>query len=136
MYYSSMSYKQKKYLKINFNEVGKVNFKYLSPNSFNGDGIEIYEYEMTYNDMVKIQKRSNWHVLQTDINQKIDVSYIKQDKEFKFPNSGFYILYDKQNNSYTTIEEYFNYSSYRAFNYILAILDFQNNVFVYFEEDT
>ena len=42
----------------------------------------------------------------------------------------------KQNNNYTTIEEYFNYSPYRTFNYILAILDFQNNVFVYFEEDT
>ena len=105
-YYSSVSYMQKKYLNINSNEVGKVNFKYLSPNSFNGDGISI------------------------------DISYTGQDKNFKFPNSGFYILYDKQNDNYTTSEEYFNYSSYRTFNYILAILDFQNNAFVYFEEDT
>ena len=135
-YYSSVSYMQKKYLNINSNEVGKVNFKYLSPNSFNGDGIKIYVYEMAYNDIAKIQKRNNWHELPTDINQSIDIYYIGQDKNFKFPNSGFYILYDKQNNNYTTIEEYFNYSSYRTFNYILAILDFQNNAFVYFEEDT
>lgn len=135
-YYSSVKYRQKKYLKINFNEVGKVSFKYLSPNSFNGDGIEIYVYKMAYNDMIKIQKRNNWHELSTDVNQKINISYIEQCKDFKFPNSGFYILYDKQNKSYTTIEEYFSSSPYRTFNYILAILDFQNNEFIYFEEDT
>ena len=72
----------------------------------------------------------------TDIEQKIDISYIEQDITFKFPESGFYLLYDKQNKRYTTIEEYFNSSPYRTFNYILAILDFQNNAFVYFEEDT
>ncbi|MCI9281127.1 MAG: hypothetical protein HFI49_02570 [Bacilli bacterium] len=135
-YYSSEKYKQKKYLKINSNEVGEVSFKYLSPSSFNGDGIAIYVYEMAYNDMIEIRKRSNWHELPTDIEQKIGISYIEQDITFKFPESGFYLLYDKQNRRYVTIEEYFNSSPYRTFNYILAILDFQNNVFVYFEEDT
>lgn len=135
-YYSSTGYKQKKYLKINSEEVGKILFEYASPNGFHGDGLEVYVHEMTYNNMIKIKNRSEWYELNKDINQKINISYIDETKNFKFPENGFYLLYDKYNKCFTTIDDYFYSHKYEPYNYIFAVLDFKNENFIYVEEDT
>lgn len=138
--YLDLQYKQKFILKLG--SVGKITFKYESPSGFLGDGIIVIQYSMKIGSLNEIKERNYWRKLDGDFNEIKNIS--EEAKGFRFPESGYYLLYDKNNRRFVTIDkDFFIIKHFSPFenkyfpsNYILAIIDLDNNILVYFEEDS
>ena len=125
-YFHSPSYKLNKYANITHHMLKDITYEEKKETSFLGDGIDIISYKIKDNNIEDIiNKNKNWLIIDKDFNKTL------KELTYQLPKEGYYLIYDLKTKEYTTFTNM--YKETKSRDYLLIILDSQNNELVYLE---
>ena len=103
-----------------------ITYEEKKETSFLGDGIDIISYKIKDNNIEDIiNKNKNWLIIDKDFNKTL------KELTYQLPKEGYYLIYDLKTKEYTTFTNM--YKETKSRDYLLIILDSQNNELVYLE---
>lgn len=119
------------YFGIDKDMLGEIIYQYEDETNFLGDGHKLVEYEIKDLQLIQdIKTNKNAQIVPDYINKFIRFS------DYYFPDNGYYILYDKQEKIYTTLEKIYLTNEMRTYNYYLIIVNENKKSLVYYELNT
>lgn len=126
--------KIKNIFKIDKIFLSNKDYEYKTEPSFNGDGNHIVIFNLKIDDFNKCKNNKFQNLFSDD--KELIYNFESKMKEYFPSNDGYYSLYDKQDNKFKTIEEYFDFTEFKSLNYILLIYDLNNEKLIYYEYDS